>query len=121
MSLIQIAGVGGIGSLVIDAPESSLDAVFVKRAAEVLSKFAKPSEGNRLAITSNLVEGRLIPELLTMSAPPTKRLSHLVDLFEIAEPTAAIRELRGEYQAIMDNLVGSIQQTRQKPVARRRR
>lgn len=65
MSLMEVAGTSGVGSLVIDAPESSLDAVFVTRAAKVLARFAEPERGNRLAITSNLIEGELIPELLT--------------------------------------------------------
>jgi len=39
---------------VIDAPESSLDAVFVTRAADVLTRFAADG-GNRLLITSNLI------------------------------------------------------------------
>ena len=64
MSLMQVASEHGVSSLVIDAPESSLDAVFVTRAADVLAKFANSQGGNRLTITTNLVEGELVPELL---------------------------------------------------------
>ena len=108
MSLMEVAGTGGVGSLVIDAPESSLDAVFVTRAADVLARFAEPKRGNRLAITSNLIEGELIPELLRLSSPPRSRLSRLVNLFTIAEPTVAVRELRSEYKKVMDNLLASV-------------
>jgi hypothetical protein len=108
MSLMEVAGSDGVGSLVIDAPESSLDAVFVTRAAKVLARFAKPNKGNRLVVTSNLVEGKLIPELLIASSSPGNRLSHLVDLFKMAEPTAAIRKLHAEYKEVMNKLIGSL-------------
>ncbi len=49
MALMSVASERG-SSLVMDAPESSLDAVFAPRAADVLTRFAKP-KGNRLLIT----------------------------------------------------------------------
>ena len=75
MSLMQVASNHGRSNLIIDAPESSLDAVFVTRAADVLAKFANSQNGNRLAITSNLIEGELIPELVKRSAVPGDRIS----------------------------------------------
>ena len=109
MSLMQVASKQGRSSLVIDAPESSLDAVFVTRAADVLAKFANSQNGNRLTITTNLIEGELIPELLKRSAALGDRISRVVDLFEIAEPTAAIRELRTEYRDIMNRLISKVE------------
>ena len=41
MALAEVAGVGGVTTLVMDAPESSLDAVFVERAAGVLGAFGR--------------------------------------------------------------------------------
>ena len=108
MSLMQVASEQGLSSLVIDAPESSLDAVFVTRAAEVLAKFADSQSGNRLTITTNLVEGELIPELLKRSASPGDRISRVVNLFEIAEPTAAIRALKTEYRDLMNRLISKV-------------
>jgi predicted nucleic acid-binding Zn-ribbon protein len=105
MALMAVAGSSGCGTLVIDAPESSLDAVFVTRAANVLSRFAEPTRGNRLVITSNLVEGRLIPSLVEKVTPATERMSRIVDLFTIAAPTAAVRELRDEYDRIREKLL----------------
>jgi hypothetical protein len=111
MSLMEVTGSSGVGSLVIDAPESSLDAVFVRRAADVLARFAEPNRGNRLAITSNLVEGQLIPTLLQLSSTAEDQLSRLVDLFKIAEPTAAVRELRSEYENILQKMLAEIDNT----------
>jgi energy-coupling factor transporter ATP-binding protein EcfA2 len=96
MALIRVAGNGGVGSMVIDAPESSLDAVFVTRAADVLIRFASESD-NRLVITSNLVEGNLIPELMRKGGIKTSSSKRVVDLLKVAAPTAATRELKKEY------------------------
>lgn len=109
MALMQVASADGTSSLVIDAPESSLDAVFVTRAADVLARYADSSLGNRLITTSNLVEGELIPELLKRSAPPGDRIARVLDLFTIAEPTAAIRELGREYGRIMKDLLAKVE------------
>lgn len=109
MALMQVASTDGTSSLVIDAPESSLDAVFVTRAADVLARYADPALGNRLIVTSNLVEGELIPELLKRSAMSGDRIPRLLDLFTIAEPTAAIRELGREYSRIMKGLLAKVE------------
>jgi hypothetical protein len=120
MALMQVASTGGPSSLVIDAPESSLDAVFVTRAADVLARYGDSARGNRLITTSNLVEGELIPELLRRSAPPGDRKSRVLDLFAIAEPTAAIREMGDEYQKIMKALLAKVEPKR-KPASPARR
>lgn len=118
MALMDVASSSGLGNLVIDAPESSLDGVFASRAADVLARFAISSGGNRLTITSNLVEGDLIPELLKKSAPSGNRLSRVVNLFEIAEPTAAIRELGHAYRKLMKHLLTQVEPTN-RPSARK--
>jgi hypothetical protein len=105
MALMSVAGANGVSSLVIDAPESSLDAVFTRRAAAVLARFAGDSDGNRLVLTSNLVEGSLIPTLVAMAIPAAERNDRIVDLFELAEPTAAVREMRDEYRHVRDELL----------------
>lgn len=103
MALMQVASAHG-GSLIIDAPESSLDAVFVTRAATVLTRFGTADANNRLVVTSNLVDGNLIPELLRRSNIHTSRDSRVVDLLRIAAPTAATRELHADYSAIRTRL-----------------
>lgn len=108
MALISAAGIDKCGSILIDAPESSLDAVFVSRAANVLSRFAKQSSENRLVITSNLVSGNLIPHLLQDCCNSKEdMISRVIDLLQIAAPTAAVRELRKEYDEIKSSLLAA--------------
>ncbi|MEV4281653.1 AAA family ATPase [Actinoplanes xinjiangensis] len=104
MALMNVAGLNGVGTLVIDAPESSLDAVFAPRAADVLMKFGVPEAGNRLIIASNLVDGQLMPTLVDLAGIESKHDSRVVDLFKIASPTAAIRTLRQEYMDALDHI-----------------
>ncbi|EHY8497993.1 hypothetical protein K4661_005093, partial [Salmonella enterica] len=60
ISLIKVTAYDGCGSIVMDAPESSLDAVFVDRAAHIFNKFS--SQGNnKLILASNLIDGLLLP------------------------------------------------------------
>lgn len=106
MALMSTAGHGDVGSLVIDAPESSLDAVFARRAANILTRFATPDSGNRLVITSNLVEGSLIPTLIAAVQETPDREDRIVDLFEIARPTAAIERDRQAYDEIRHRMLG---------------
>jgi DNA repair exonuclease SbcCD ATPase subunit len=102
MALMEVAGTSG-ASLVVDAPESSLDAVFVTRAADVLSQFAAGAD-NRLVITSNLIDGNLIPELLRRSGIKSSRAKRVVDLLRIAAPTAATRALHKEYVEVRQRI-----------------
>lgn len=104
MTLMAVATAGRCGSLVIDAPESSLDAVFSERAAKVLTKFASPSSNNRLLVTSNLVDGQLIPKMLSEAKITSAKSARVVDLLELAVPTTATRELAAEYKKVRDNL-----------------
>lgn len=109
MALMSVAGVGGVGTLVVDAPESSLDAVFSLRAAEVLVRFATATNDNRLIVTSNLVEGSLIPALARLGLPAGERDHRVVDLLELAQPTAAVRDLHDQYVSVRDELLGARQ------------
>lgn len=102
MALMTVAS-GGSGSLVIDAPESSLDAVFVARAAAVLTRFAK-LRSNRLVVTSNLVDGDLIPELIREGGITSARDRRVVDLLRVAAPTAATAKMHQQYSDIRRKL-----------------
>lgn len=97
MALIEVGVVGGKGTLVMDAPESSLDAVFAPRAARVLAQFGETSTNSRVVITSNLVDGSLIPEIVKLANISGPDDTRVINLFEIAAPTAALRSLRQEY------------------------
>lgn len=106
MALIRVAVAGGVGTLVVDAPESSLDAVFSSRAADVLAKFADPSARNRLILTSNLVEGDLVPNILRQTGIRAPDDPRIIDLLEIATPTIAVRQNAEAYQDVRDGLFG---------------
>jgi energy-coupling factor transporter ATP-binding protein EcfA2 len=106
MSLMEVASDGGnAASLLIDAPESSLDAVFAGRAAKVLARFAHRNDQNRLIVTSNLVQGTLIPELIKSGIPAEQLDEHVINLLQIAMPTAAVRILHEEYELVYQQLL----------------
>ena len=105
MALVKVAVQRNGTSLIMDAPESSLDAVFEDRAARILGSFGRPDGGNRLVLTLNLVSGDLIPGLLRQSATENDRSERIVDLLNIATPTAAIRSLRRDYERARDLLL----------------
>ena len=104
MTLITVAGDGGAGSLIIDAPESSLDAVFVHRAANVLTQFANHHPDNRLVVTSNLIEGDLIPALLRQNGIRSSDDPRVIDLLDLAAPTGATHALRSDYEDVRTRL-----------------
>ena len=113
MALIKVTASNQAGTIVIDAPESSLDAVFVERAANVLSRFANANGLNRLVVTSNLAAGELIPALLIASDNnPEHRRSRIFDLFQHGVPTRAMRELADEYDKYREKLFLQISESR---------
>ena len=107
MALIKAASQSASGSLVIDTPESSLDVVFAKRAAEILLRFSSAHGDNRLVVTSNLVEGSLLPTLAGAAAPDNRDMTRLVDLFEIAKLTRAVRHARLDYEDARQRMLGA--------------
>ena len=105
MALMKAATTTGSGSLVIDAPESSLDVVFAKRAADILINFSSAESDNRLIATSNLIEGSLIPTLIAATADDGNKEKRLVDLFKVAQPTKALENARDEYGEVRRRLL----------------
>ena len=106
MALMRAAG-SGASSLVVDAPESSLDAVFARRAGETLEKFG--SEGrSTILVTSNLLDGNLLPALIEGIQATAEKGRRLIDLFEIAQPTAALQAERAEYDGLRSKIFGSL-------------
>ena len=102
MALMQTAGSSAAG-LVIDAPESSLDTVFAKRAGDTLVRFSKGA-GNTVVVTSNLIEGSLLPTLIEGISVTAEKRARLVDLIEVAHPTAAVTSNQVEYNDLRDRL-----------------
>jgi energy-coupling factor transporter ATP-binding protein EcfA2 len=107
MALISVAATAGVGTLLIDAPESSLDTVFSRRAATVLMRFATHEVENRVIVTSNLVEGSLVPSLVALGIPATDLAQRVVDLIELASPTAAVRALHDDYVRVRDDILSN--------------
>jgi energy-coupling factor transporter ATP-binding protein EcfA2 len=104
MALVSVAGDSGVGSLVMDAPESSLDAVFAPRAAAVLTRFGRADGVSRVVVTSNLVDGQLIPKLAAEAGIASVDDRRVINLFEVAAPTAAITQLRPDYEAALSRV-----------------
>lgn len=104
MALIQVASPEHASTLAVDAPESSLDAVFVDKAAQVLGGFAKSERGNRLILTSNLGAGELVPQILREVAPIGRRMDPLVNLFAVGVPTRAMIESKDAYDKYWEQL-----------------
>ena len=109
MALIEVASPDHASTLAVDAPESSLDAVFVDKAAQVLSQFANSSSGSRLIITSNLGAGELVPQLLRAAADPGHRMDPLVDLFAAGVPTRAMQASKGAYDRYWTELRNKVE------------
>lgn len=110
MALVHVAAPKSAASLVIDAPESSLDAVFVERAATVLSNFAKTGNRgtNRLVVTSNLGAGTLVPRLLKEIDAPGDPMAPVVDLFHAGVPTRAMVAWKEEYETLWLQLLDTV-------------
>ncbi|WP_445337799.1 AAA family ATPase [Clavibacter sp. CFBP 8614] len=99
MALVSVASAHSAGTLVIDSPDSSLDAVFETKAAEVLNAYVKSGKLSKLVLTSNLSSGGFIPKLVSEFRDSNPDGPGLVDMFALAAPTAAVRSLMPEYQA----------------------
>lgn len=110
MALCHVSSTDRVSSLIVDAPESSLDAVFVDRAASVLGDFGKADRGNRLIVASNLIAGDLVPQLLNQALPNANYSEHIVDLLSVAAPTSAVRELEDEYKAVLSRVLQRAQE-----------
>lgn len=112
MALVRVGTKSHTSTIIIDAPESSLDAVFVNRAAKVLATFANANKTNRLVVTSNLAAGKLIPAMLkAVESDPRARFNRIVDLFNAGVPTRAMTNLRAEYEELREELFAQINES----------
>lgn len=103
MVLLDVLGDGG-GSLVVDGPEGSVDAVFAERAGDLFALFASQPGANAI-LACNIVEGGFIPHTLQNYPGPLAR-TRVVNLLDQAVPTAALRDLRPLYIAKVDEILG---------------
>lgn len=105
MALIAVASRGGAGTLLIDDPGSSLDAVFERKAAQVLNDFASSAVDSHLVVTANLSSGEFVPELVHRFRQRNTVNPLVLDLLEIATPTAAFEEFRAQYEVERDRVL----------------
>ncbi|MCG9053519.1 AAA family ATPase [Laribacter hongkongensis] len=101
MSLLDIVSHEGTTMLVIETPEASLDSWFMRRAADLMCRFA-PEAGNlrrKLIATSNINGTVMIPALLCLidedgaiKKLPPERKDHLVNLLRLTPRSATLRE-----------------------------
>ena len=113
LSLVQVAAASGPATLVFDAPEASLDALFMRRAGAFLARFTQLHDENRLIVTSNLTNADMIPALfgafnqeegdpIPITIPSSERRGRVIDLLKIAAPTTAIQLIGHRYDNLLD-------------------
>lgn len=117
MALIDVAGGGQPGLLVVETPEASLDAAFIVRAGHMLAEFANAPAGHQLVASTNLNQSHMISVLfgvlkeheremlatpMSHVVPSDERASRVTDLLRIARPTAALQLLRTQYEKELD-------------------
>lgn len=115
MAVMETFGDGDC-AIVLDGPEGSVDVVFADRAGKMLANFAQPgtpateeraerSATRQIVAACNVVEGGFIPFFLKDHATRATRQTRTVDLLTIATPTAALAELRAEYNEKVDEVL----------------
>lgn len=113
LALVEVAAQAGPATMVFDAPEASLDALFMRRAGAFLSKFTRDNTDNRLIVTSNLTNADMIPALFgaytpqegdpePQTIPRSERRDRVIDLLELAAPTSAVMLVGDRYKNLLD-------------------
>lgn len=106
MALIDVLG-DETGTLVVDGPEGSVDAVFAERAGDLFAKFSKDTRKSTV-LACNIVEGGFIPHTLSFFAE--KPQERVIDLLDLTVPTAALSDLRPEYEEKVQEIYGRTRQ-----------
>ena len=113
LALVEVAAGDGPATLIFDAPEASLDALFMRRAGAFLARFAEHHVDNRLIVTSNLTNADMIPALFgayqaeagdpnPLTIPREQRWSRVIDLLKIAAPTRAVQMIGDRYDNLLN-------------------
>ena len=116
LALVEASADGGPACLIFDAPEASLDALFMRRAGAFLTAFTQENGQNWLIVTSNLTNADMIPALFgayepdegdpkPSPIPRDQRGDRIIDLLEIAAPTSAVRLVGDRYKNYLDRAV----------------
>ena len=113
LALVEVAAGDGPATLIFDAPEASLDALFMRRAGAFLARFAEHHVENRLIVTSNLTNADMIPALFgayeaeagdpdPLPIPREQRWGRVIDLLKIAAPTSAVQMIGDRYDNLLN-------------------
>jgi hypothetical protein len=113
LALAQAAASNDAVTLIFDAPEASLDALFMRRAGAFLSRFTDANSDHRLIVTSNLTNADMIPALFgayvpeagdptPQAVPRSERSRRVIDLLSLAAPTRAVRLVGDRYRNLLD-------------------
>jgi AAA domain-containing protein len=105
MSLMSVVADGEAASLVVDAPEASLDFLFAERAGHQLAAFSTSHPDNRVIITSYLPSKHLVLTFLKGIKGERKRRERIVDLIRHAAPNAALRADRDKYEEFLQGVI----------------
>jgi hypothetical protein len=95
--------------LVIETPEASLDSIFVKKAGDLLRKFAEEGIGepNVIIASCNLNGTGIVRSLLGVDSLNKRAVREdvpkkIINLLELAAPNAAVRQDGKKYQAELE-------------------
>jgi energy-coupling factor transporter ATP-binding protein EcfA2 len=105
MALMTVAAEGGPATLVVDAPEASLDFLFAERAGQQLAAFSRALPENRVIVTSYLPSDHLLRTFLESAKSERERRQRIVDLIRDAAPNAAMRADRAAYEQFLAQVV----------------
>jgi hypothetical protein len=113
LALAEVAASSGPATLIFDAPEASLDALFMRRAGAFLALFSGSHAENRLVVTSNLTNADMIPALfgayvpeegdpIPSTIPRSERRARVIDLLQVAAPTRAVSLVGDRYRNLLN-------------------
>ncbi|MGJ4965230.1 AAA family ATPase [Bradyrhizobium sp. HKCCYLRH3061] len=105
MALMTVAAPRSATSLVVDAPEASLDFLFATRAGNQLSTFANSNSNNRVIVTSYLPSQHFVSAFIAGIKGQQKRRERIVNLINNAAANAAMRDDRAKYTEFLENII----------------
>ncbi|MCS6051601.1 hypothetical protein LNN77_25850 [Klebsiella pneumoniae subsp. pneumoniae] len=109
IALISTTGSNSSGTIIMDTPEASLDSIFVRNASNIFIKFANQNN-NKLLLASNLIDGELLPRLVSELRAKNKLNTGLINLLDIAVPSKAVNDYAVEYRNKFNNIIESSKQ-----------
>jgi hypothetical protein len=89
-------------TLLIEAPEGSVDLAYMSRVAGMLREFA--SRGHTLIITTNVNNDAFLPALFS-ATPTSERRDRILNLLDLGRPRPVQQEYRKKFDSIIDRTV----------------